>query len=86
MPSTRFTPAQRRLAGSYGGHKGWGQTKDRTARTAKQRAAFEARFLREAEGDPKRAESLRKAYYAQLSLKGVQARQRKACGNGHAGG
>jgi hypothetical protein len=58
-------------------HQSWANTTDRTARTAKPRAAFEATFLREADGDPKRAESLRKAYYARLALKSVQARKRR---------
>ena len=51
---------------------------DRTARTAKARKALEDKFLAEADGDPVRAESLRKAYYARLALKSAQARRRRA--------
>lgn len=59
-------------------HASWGQTEDRTARTAPARRALEEKFLREADGDPVRAESLRKAYYKRLALKSVQARRRRS--------
>jgi hypothetical protein len=57
-------------------HYSWALTKDRTARTANARAKFQQRFLDEAEGDPVRAESLRKAFYAKLALKSAQTRRR----------
>ena len=61
--------------GSLGGLTSWANTKDRTARTAPGRAALEARFLREAEGDPIRAAVIRKLFYKRLALKSVQARK-----------
>jgi hypothetical protein len=42
-------------------HASWAHTDDRSARTANGRKAFEDKFLIEAEGDPRRAEHLRKA-------------------------
>ena len=39
MAKNHFTPAERRAAGSAGGHNSWGATEDRTARTAKARKA-----------------------------------------------
>ncbi|HEY9417533.1 MAG TPA: hypothetical protein VIQ30_22475 [Pseudonocardia sp.] len=57
-------------------HRGWGLCKDRTERTAHARSRFEQRFLDEADGDPVRAASLRKAYYADLARQGVEARRR----------
>lgn len=65
------------LQASAAAHKSWANTADRPARTAKARRAFEDKFLAEADGDPKRAESLRKAFYARLALKSVQARARR---------
>lgn len=58
-------------------HLSWAKTLDRSARTAKAREAAEARFLDQADGDPKRAESLRKAWYAEIALKSAQARARR---------
>ena len=75
MSENNLTPAERRAAGSFGGHKSWGATDDRTARTAKPRQALEDKFLREAGGDPKRAESLRRAFYAELTLRSLKARR-----------
>lgn len=57
-------------------HKSWGRTADRTARTANARAKFQERFLEEADGDPVRAESLRKAWYASLAAKSAASRRR----------
>jgi hypothetical protein len=75
LSETKRTRAERQAAGSKGGHKSWGNTLDRTARTAKPRKAFEDKFLREAGGDPKRAESLRRAYFAELTLRSLRARR-----------
>jgi hypothetical protein len=55
-------------------------TPDRTARTANARRALEQKFLEEAGGDPQRAESLRKTFYARLALKSAQARSRRSGG------
>ena len=70
------TPAERSLAGSLAAHESWAQTTDRSARTAAARRALEQKFLDAADGDPVRAESLRKAHYKRLALKSAQARRR----------
>lgn len=72
-----LTPAERKLRSQIAAHESWGHTLDRSSRTANARKAFEDRFLEEADGDPKRAEHLRKAYYARLALKSAQARRRR---------
>jgi hypothetical protein len=58
-------------------YQSWGNTIDRAARTAKARAAFEAKFLTEAGGDPKRAAALRKAHFARLVVASVKARRHR---------
>jgi len=73
-----LSPAERSLRGRLAAHTSWSRTTDRSARTAKARKALEDKFLAEAEGDPKRAESLRRAFYAKLSLRSAQARRRRA--------
>jgi hypothetical protein len=75
--------SQRSQLARIASHESWTQTSNRTARTANARNAFEARFLAEADGDPLRAESLRKAYFARLAYKSVEARRnrRDAAGN-----
>lgn len=78
MPQTNsLTPAERTLRAQIAAHESWAQTPDRAARTDKARKALYAKFLAEADGDPKRAESLRKAYYARLALKSAKARRRR---------
>jgi hypothetical protein len=67
----------RQLIGRKGGHVSWSHTLDRSARTAKARAALDAKFLAEADNDPVRAEHVRHAYYTDLAIKSVQARRRK---------
>jgi len=57
-------------------HKSWAKTPNRTARTTNGRNAFEQKFLAEADGDPQRAESLRKAYFLELAQKSAVVRQR----------
>lgn len=59
-------------------HRRWGVCEDRTEATRKARAKFQESFLIEAGGDPVRAESLRKAFYAALALKSAKARRRNA--------
>lgn len=71
------TPSERTLKAQISAHESWAQTENRTARTAKARQALENKFLAEAGGDPQRAESLRKAYYARLALKSAQSRRRR---------
>jgi hypothetical protein len=73
-----LTPAERRLRGQLASHESWANTKDRTARTAPARAALDQKFLDQAGGDPKRAESLRKAYYARLAFESAKARKAKS--------
>ena len=67
------------LRGRIGAHISWANTTDRAARTAPARAGFHQRFMDRADGDPVRAEHLRKAHFAQLALKSAAAR-RKAKG------
>lgn len=70
----------RAALGSIGGHVSWGNTLDRTARTAPARAALNQKFLDAAGGDPVRAEHLRKAHFKRLALLSAQARRAKAGG------
>jgi hypothetical protein len=72
-----LSPELRTLQARLAAHESWGHTEDRTARTANARKAFRDRFLTEAGGDPKRAESLRRAFYARLALKSALARRRR---------
>ena len=72
-----LTPAERSLRGQLAAHTSWARTTDRSARTANARKALEDKFLSEADGDPKRAESLRRAYFARLALNSAQARRRR---------
>ena len=64
------------LRGKIGAHESWARTKDRTARTAKARAALEAKFLAEAGNDAVKAGHLRAAYYARLAFASAQARRK----------
>jgi hypothetical protein len=75
------TSAQERsLRAQIAAHESWANTENRSARTANARRALDEKFLAEAGGDPQRAESLRKAYYARLALKSAQARRYRAQG------
>jgi len=68
--------AERRLRSQIAAHESWAATPDRTARTEKARAALDQKFLDQAGGDPVRADHLRKAYFARLSLKSAQSRRK----------
>jgi hypothetical protein len=68
--------SERKLMGRAGAYQSWANTTDRSARTAPARARFDATFLEQAEGDPARADALRKAHFARLALKSAQARRR----------
>ena len=70
------TPTERKLVASVAAHTSWANTPDRTARTAKARAALDRKFLDQAAGDPVRAEHLRKAHFKRLALKSAQSRRR----------
>jgi hypothetical protein len=75
---TSLTPAELSLRGTLASHQSWANTKNRTERTAPGRAALDQKFLDQAGGDPKRAESLRKAYYARLAFLSAKARREKS--------
>lgn len=72
------TPSESKLRSQIAAHLSWANTDDRPARTAKARAALDQKFLDQADGDPIRAEHLRKAYFARLALKSAQARRKVA--------
>lgn len=72
------SPTERRLVAQIAAETSWANTTDRAARTANARAGLEQKFLDQADGDPVRAEHLRRAHYKRLSLKAAQARRRKA--------
>lgn len=68
--------SERRLRSSIAAHESWAQTSNRTARTAPARRALDQKFLESADGDPVRAEHLRRAHFQRLALKSAQARRR----------
>jgi len=70
------TTTERKLASRKGAYLSWANTPDRAARTAPARAALDDKFLDQADGDPQRAEALRKAFYTDLALKSAQARRK----------
>ena len=72
-----LTPAERSLRGKIAVETSWANTENRPARTAKARRALEDKFLIEAGGDPVRAEHLRKAHYARMSLASAKARRNR---------
>ena len=71
-------PSDQVRYGRIGAHEKWARCLDRSAATATARAALEAKFLAEAGGDPKRAQHVRKAYYARLALASAKARRKQA--------
>jgi hypothetical protein len=83
------------LLSTRANHLRWAAVDDRTAATQKARETFRDQFVAEARerfGDDlapedlaRRAEHLRKAYYARLALKSAQSRRaRKQAGGGDA--
>lgn len=78
-----MSAAERSLMGRIAAHESWARTPDRTARTAKARAALMASFEKQVDPDgtlspqegARRAEHARKAYFARLALKSAQARR-----------
>lgn len=74
---SHLSPTERTLRATIAAHDSWARTEDRAARTANGRKAFQDKFLAEAGGDPKRAESLRKAHFARLAFLSAKARRRK---------
>lgn len=79
-------PDERSLISSIANHARWARVGDRAAQTAAARARLWTRFLDEVDPDrvldpderERRALSARKAYYARLTLKSLQARRAKA--------
>lgn len=69
------TPEARSLTARIAAHESWGRTEDRSARTAPARRALEDKFLAQADGDPVRAEHLRKAHFGRLALKSAESRR-----------
>ncbi|MGV9797396.1 hypothetical protein ACWDTP_04985 [Mycobacterium sp. NPDC003449] len=71
--------ASTRIAQQAGAHQRWGQLNEteRSAATAPARLGLEAKWLREAEGDPKRAANLRKAHYARMTVASLRARRNR---------
>jgi hypothetical protein len=76
---------ERALRSRAASHARWSREPDRTAATAPARAGMQARFEREVDPDgvldpaerSKRAESARKAYYADLTRRSIAARRSK---------
>ena len=79
-------PTTRRLAAQVAAHESWASTSDRAARTAKARAALQARFVTEVDPDglltpeerATRVKHAKSAYYARLALKSHASRRRAA--------
>ena len=71
-----MTGADRSTQASINAHLSWANTENPTERTAPARRALEAKFFEQADGDPKRAAHLRKAYFKRLALKSAQSRRR----------
>lgn len=75
MP-TSLTPEERTLRSRIAAHESWARTDDRSARTAKARAAFASKFEQQVDPDrvldpverAKRAEHARKAHFTRLAL------------------
>jgi hypothetical protein len=83
-----LTPAERSLRSKIGAHTSWARTENRSARTLPARMALLEKFEKQVDPDmrllpaerAKRAESARKAHYADLALKSVAARRNRAMG------
>jgi hypothetical protein len=81
----RETPAERAMHSRAASHARWAHEGDRTAATAPARAGMQARFEKQVDPDglldpverAKRAESARKAYFADLTRRSIAARRRK---------
>lgn len=68
--------SERSLIASIASHESWARTENRSARTAPARAALDRKFLDQADGDPTRAEHLRKAHFSRLALKSAKSRRK----------
>lgn len=73
----------RSMTAKLAAHESWARTENRSARTAKARAALQAKFEHEVDPDgtlslaerARRAEHARKAYYTRLALKSAKSRR-----------
>ncbi|MGP5376395.1 hypothetical protein ACTXM8_10425 [Brachybacterium alimentarium] len=73
----------RSMTAKLAAHESWARTPNRSARTAKARAALMAKFEHEVDPDgtlplaerARRAEHARKAYYTRLALKSAKSRR-----------
>lgn len=68
--------SERSLRSQIAAHVSWANTTNRADRTAAARKAMLDKFLAEADGDPIRAEHLRKAHFKRLALKSAQSRRK----------
>jgi hypothetical protein len=77
VPNVSSTPEERSLQARYAALTLHGSmsAEERIAHTSKARAGLEDRFLREAGGDPHRAEILKRAHFTRLALKSSKARR-----------
>lgn len=81
----RETPAERALHSRAASHVRWSREPDRAKATAPARAGLQAKFERQVDPDgvlepaerAKRAESARKAYFADLTRRSIAARRRR---------
>lgn len=79
------SPAERVLHARVAAHTRWSHTGDRVAATEPARRGLQARFERQVDPDgvldpierAKRAESARKAYFADLARKSAAARRKR---------
>jgi hypothetical protein len=86
MPGAPRSPRERSLRAQIAAHASWAKTPDAAARTARARAAFFDRFLREVDPDgtlpvderARRAEHALRAHMLRLSLAAQRARAAKA--------
>lgn len=82
---TAESPAERTLRARAAAHARWSQEPNREAATQPARAGLQAKFEQQVDPDgvldpverAKRADSARKAYYADLSRRSAAARRRK---------
>ncbi len=62
-----ITDSERQLRARIAAHESWAATPNRSVRTVPARAALDAKFLEQAQGDPVRAEHFRKAYWRRFA-------------------
>lgn len=82
---TDRTPAERALHAKAAAHTRWAHTRDRAEALAPARNGLQARFERKVDPDgtlppaerARLAESARKAFYADMTRKSIEARRRK---------